>query len=780
MSGVINDPTDPAKNFGLDFTISDANTPLANLTVAVSSSKTTVVPTANVVMTGSGAQRHITITPTGVGYSTITLSVGDGTSTTLFRIAYAASAASSTPNNTTFHTGISDASDAFALDNDYYISGDDELDVLNVYSRTQSGLPVTAFDYTNELGLDPEKPEVDLEAGAVSPTTNGRIYWIGSMSNSKAPFENRPNRDRLFATDITGTGTSTLFDIPGTPGYFGNMKAALVAWGDLHGYNFTASAVAGKDSKLIDGFAAEGLVFGPDNTSLWIGLRAPLVPTTNRTKAVIAPISNFENWFNNGAPSGSPTFAAPIELDLGGRGFRDMIRLSNGTYIIVAGNPAGSPLTSAIFKWTGIAADAPILVSTPANGNLNLEGVMPVVENGKLSLNKLQLVTDGGDEALYGTTAVAKDQSDLHLRKFRSDRVENIDLCMTTYSELKDTACGSYTLYGNTFTSTGDYTITTTTDEGCDKVITLKLYIKTVPVVAANANTTTLCVGDDLVLSGSGASSYTWNNGVVNAVSFNPTQTSTYTVTGTAANGCSDTDAIKVVVNTLPTVKANATFNAVCKGEKVLLFGTGTNQYTWSSNVIDRESFIPTGTKTYTVKGTNATGCSNFDTITVIVHELPVVTLNLDSDTVCTSDAAFDLSGGSPSGGEYSGVVSNGKFDPAQAGPGIKPIIYNYIGLYGCSGSASSQIVVDVCAGIGELSAIQFDAYPNPVKDLLTITADVAIYEVQILNVNGALVYNQHFIQTNNTINLSSFAKGVYFLQVKTEAGVSVRKLVKE
>src|SRR5207302_2964898 len=148
--------------------------------------------------------------------------------------------------------------------------------------------------------------------------------------------------------------------------------------GDTNGYNFSSSAAAGQDSKSPAGFAAEGMIFGPDNTTLYIGMRAPLVPTANRTKAVIAPVINFENWFNNGSPSGNPTFGSPIELDLGGRGIRDLVKLSNNSYIILAGNPGGSPITSALFKWTGNASDVPVLLNSPLNNVLNAEGAMEI------------------------------------------------------------------------------------------------------------------------------------------------------------------------------------------------------------------------------------------------------------------------------------------------------------------------------------------------------------------------------------------------------------------
>ena len=88
MSGVISDPTDPARNAGLDFTIGDPQVAVANLTVTASSNNTSVVPNSNINLTGSGASRNLKVTPASVGYANITLSVFNGTSTTPYVIYY--------------------------------------------------------------------------------------------------------------------------------------------------------------------------------------------------------------------------------------------------------------------------------------------------------------------------------------------------------------------------------------------------------------------------------------------------------------------------------------------------------------------------------------------------------------------------------------------------------------------------------------------------------------------------------------------------------------------
>ena len=68
----------------LPFTIGDAETPAASLTVTASSSDKTLVPDANVVVSGSDISRSVTVTPASnqTGTTTITLTVSDGAQST--------------------------------------------------------------------------------------------------------------------------------------------------------------------------------------------------------------------------------------------------------------------------------------------------------------------------------------------------------------------------------------------------------------------------------------------------------------------------------------------------------------------------------------------------------------------------------------------------------------------------------------------------------------------------------------------------------------------------
>ncbi len=110
---------------------------------------------------------------------------------------------------------------------------------------------------------------------------------------------------------------------------------------------------------------------------------------------------------------------------------------------------------------------------------------------------------------------------------------------------------GSELVVGNhTYTLAGTYTDTLHTPLGCDSILTTDLSL--IPSPSVNAGTDLLiCSGETINLSGSGAQSYTWNNGISDGTDFIPTASDTFIVTGTAANGCTDIDSVIVTVTSV-------------------------------------------------------------------------------------------------------------------------------------------------------------------------------------------------------------------------------------
>ena len=437
VSGVIGDPTDPAATTGIGFTFylpggGDASA----LNISATSSNSSVVDATGLLLTGTGASRQLQIVPHGVGYSTITLSASDGVGNTgTYLISYAASAAALSPAATLFHTGASDASATVALDADSMIVADDETNVLRVYARNVSGLPLNGFDFSGQLALpDAANPEIDLEG---STRIGDRLFWTGSYSNSKS-FHVRPNRHRVFATDLAGTGINASLSYVGRYDW---LLEDLVAWDQANGHGlgvdalgFAASSADGVDSKTPAGFNIEGLGMAPDNTTAYFGFRAPQLPISNRHFALIVPVLNFDTLVTTAAPGsigpGSATFGAPIFLDLGGRGIRSIDRNAIGQFLITAG-PAGdatgiAPSDFRLFAWTGQPGDTPFdlgvnMTALDVNGG-SFESIAEIPANlGAGSI--VQFLFDNGDSVWYADGIAAKDLAESRFRKAASLKV---------------------------------------------------------------------------------------------------------------------------------------------------------------------------------------------------------------------------------------------------------------------------------------------------------------------------------------------------------------------
>lgn len=233
------------------------------------------------------------------------------------------------------------------------------------------------------------------------------------------------------------------------------------------------------------------------------------------------------------------------------------------------------------------------------------------------------------------------------------------------------------------------------------------LTVNSAPAVSISG-ATDVCEGGSTTLTANGATSYEWSgtgigNPTTSSINVTPASTTTYSVTGTNANGCTSTQFATVTVNANPVVTASAN-TSLCAGSSTNLTSGGAATYVWSPatglDVTNGSSVnaSPASTTTYTVTGTNAAGCTASQNVTVTVNSLPAVTLASFS-SVCQTAASFALTGGSPSGGVYSGPgVSSGTFSPATAGVGTHTITYNYTDGNGCSGSATKTITVNNCS----------------------------------------------------------------------------------
>ena len=173
---------------------------------------------------------------------------------------------------------------------------------------------------------------------------------------------------------------------------------------------------------------------------------------------------------------------------------------------------------------------------------------------------------------------------------------------------------------------------------GCGNAnATGSIVVNALPTVIASASIPTICTGNNTVVSASGISGtslYTWNP-VAGTVS--PSTQTTYTVTGTDGNGCSNIASVIIYVNSKPTITASSNNSAICIGNKTVVSATGgTGLYTWNPIA---GTVSPTITTTYTVTGTDDKGCMNTASVTVFVNALPTVIAKASLPTICNGSS---------------------------------------------------------------------------------------------------------------------------------------------
>lgn len=149
------------------------------------------------------------------------------------------------------------------------------------------------------------------------------------------------------------------------------------------------------------------------------------------------------------------------------------------------------------------------------------------------------------------------------------------------------------------------------------------------PVNMTSSAALNICNGNSATLTAvsSGSGTISWYNGTstvalaTNTVFVTPTLSAsgsqTYFTYYTESSLCPGLIPITITVNITPTVNASTDNPLICAGTTVSLTANGANTYLWSTSATGSVITItPSVTTTYTVTGTDTSGCVNVSTIT--------------------------------------------------------------------------------------------------------------------------------------------------------------------
>ena len=369
---------------------------------------------------------------------------------------------------------------------------------------------------------------------------------------------------------------------------------------------------------------------------------------------------------------------------------------------------------------------------------------------------------------------------------------------------------GAVTFYGaflggnNNGSSSGDatYKTSTTFNEASPCTVTATI----------TSSADTLCPQDSATLTATGGVSYLWSNGATTATIKVPA--GTYTVTATAAAGCTGTASKTVIsrASVAPTgiftaniygvsAKIGWTKNSCATGYKIMYHAT--SSATWKTiTLADTNSKViygltPLTAYEYKVASVFGTLISNYSTVktftTLCNCSLPALTISVTSNST-TNISWVDESCSVKHKIQYrklgatawiSKIVYDSTGVTNQLLTGLTPnTTYQYrtrsecnlTGTFNSGWTGISTFATPL--RLGSSLAEGFTIYPNPTEGIINLTGANA-GTLRIFDMLGQQVFEQTFEASSETrtLDLSSLAKGMYLVQMQSEEGTFTDKI---
>ncbi len=217
-------------------------------------------------------------------------------------------------------------------------------------------------------------------------------------------------------------------------------------------------------------------------------------------------------------------------------------------------------------------------------------------------------------------------------------------------------------------TTSGTYTFTQNPGQ-CATGTTLNVTVDTIPIVTAAASPSSICNGQTSLLNGSGAATYFWTPVNLSGTSVNvtPSTTTTYTVVGSTAGGCTNSAMVVVDLISVPPLSVvalplqgctplTAQFNYAYTGtlDTTTLhwdFGDPSNAADVSNASSPSYTYANAGDYNITLSGITDVGCITDGNVSIHVFPSPIADFyadptitNLDFSTIHFYDESFDAS----------------------------------------------------------------------------------------------------------------------------------------
>ena len=267
---------------------------------------------------------------------------------------------------------------------------------------------------------------------------------------------------------------------------------------------------------------------------------------------------------------------------------------------------------------------------------------------------------------------------------------------------------------------------------------TTSVFTSPAPSITITASTPSVCSGNTVMLTASGANSYAWTGNITNGSVFTPVATAAYTVTGTSPLNCLGIAITTITVFNSPSAQPSASQSTICVGSSAVLTGNSASNYTWAPGNLNTPSISvnPSVTTIYTVTQSN-TNCTEIKTISVVVNPALSIAAIASNTTICASQVVTLTAAGALT---YSWTPGNLSSPNVVVSP-TSSTIYTINASDGiCSGSITLALNVN----------------PNPTISISANPPTICPGDVSTLTISGALSYTwvpANLSGTNTTVS---------------------------
>ncbi len=347
-----------------------------------------------------------------------------------------------------------------------------------------------------------------------------------------------------------------------------------------------------------------------------------------------------------------------------------------------------------------------------------------------------------------------------------------------------------------TVASSGTYSLSVTDTNGCENSDTVQVVINETPSAIINTTNTDCAEANGtatvVATGGSGTYTYTWDSSVVSYTGAYASGLSAKNYSVNVDDGkCILAKTFSIVESFVPDITVTVSENSICQGDTSFIQMTGADSYSWSptqgTTVAGSGEFYagPDSTTVYFITG-DLSGCTDVDTITILVKETPEINLGTD---ILVCDESYLIDAGS---GFDSYLWSDGSTGQSMIGDttdiGYGTSVYQVaVTQNGCKAIDSIAVTYKKCSSLNHTySENRWLYYPNPTSGIVTfeyseeINTDV---RVVIRDMGGRIIKDFEIPVLSGSkkeIDLSNYKNEFFLVQIISEDKVYTGKLLKQ